>query len=125
MVFLAAWLVLTDGYAAFFLQNKKLDHVTAPVNRVVELVASRISMDIPCRAVHPCIQLLENNNIYRGNMSTPLNETSRNYYTQGEAAKVKGVCRATIWKWVKKGKLPAIKVDRRVLIRKDDLAAIE
>ncbi len=58
-------------------------------------------------------------------MSTELEKELLNYYTQKEAAEAIGKRRETIWTWVKSGKLKAIKVGREVLIRKDDLAAIE
>ena len=58
-------------------------------------------------------------------MSTKLEKELENYYTQDEAAQAKGVSRVTIWKWIKQKKLPVVKVGATVLIRKDDLAAIE
>ena len=43
------------------------------------------------------------------------------YLTMKQAAEARKVTRITIWRWIKAGKLPAEKVGREVLIRKQDL----
>ena len=57
-------------------------------------------------------------------MSRKLEKELMNYCTQKEAAEAIGKSDVTIWTWIKSGKLPAIKVGREVLIRKDDLAGL-
>jgi len=58
-------------------------------------------------------------------MSTALEKELSQYHTLGEAAKAAGVSRVTFWKWLKAGKVSAIRVGREVLIRKDALGPIE
>ena len=46
------------------------------------------------------------------------------YLTQKQAAESKGMDYHTVWRWVRAGKLPTLKVGQTVLIKKSDLAAI-
>jgi excisionase family DNA binding protein len=46
------------------------------------------------------------------------------YATKAEAARLLGVNRLTIYRWVKSGKLKAERIGREVLIRRSDLSRI-
>ena len=46
------------------------------------------------------------------------------YVTKSQAARLLGVNSLTIWRWIRAGKLPAEKVGREVLIRRDDLTGL-
>jgi len=47
------------------------------------------------------------------------------YVTLGQAVQVCGVSRTTMWKWVRAGKMPVIRVGREVLIEKGVLDEIK
>jgi excisionase family DNA binding protein len=49
----------------------------------------------------------------------------RTYYTVPEAARVLGVSRATVWRWIKAERLPAQRVGPRILrVRRADVEAL-
>lgn len=51
-------------------------------------------------------------------MSSVLEQVLVDFYTLGDAAKVVGVSRVTLWRWIKSGKLEVVRVGREVLIEK-------
>jgi len=51
-------------------------------------------------------------------MSSALEQILGDFYTLGDAAKMIGVSRVTLWRWIKSGRLKVVRVGREVLIEK-------
>jgi len=45
-------------------------------------------------------------------------------YSVEDAARLIGIGPATMWKWLADGRLPAIRINRRTLIKREDLEAL-
>ncbi len=57
--------------------------------------------------------------------SAPAAESEERYCNIGQAAALLGVSRITVWRWIRAGRLPAVRVGHRtVRIRHDDLARL-
>jgi excisionase family DNA binding protein len=56
--------------------------------------------------------------------TTLLDKVKRDYYTLGQAAQELELNPATLWRWIKDGKLPAERLGREVLIEKKAVDAL-
>jgi len=52
-------------------------------------------------------------------------QIASDFYTYGQAMKVLGVSKRTMWKWVKAGKLAVHRVGREVLIEKTEVERLK
>lgn len=43
------------------------------------------------------------------------------YMTPAQVAEAFGVCKETVYRWIKRGKLPCVRIERSIYIRRDDL----
>lgn len=43
------------------------------------------------------------------------------YMTPAQVAALYGVCKETVYRWIKRGKLPCVRIERRIYIRREDL----
>ena len=79
-----------------------------PLNDLLRLVCLRRSQTLPGKfTTQGCIM-----------STTSLAELEAQYHLLGQAAKIIGVDRTTLWRWVKAGKVPVARVGREVLIEK-------
>jgi excisionase family DNA binding protein len=54
-----------------------------------------------------------------------IEQVEATYYTYAQAAKKLGICKMTLWHWIKAGKLQTYRIGREVLLEKKAVEALK